>query len=32
MVMAPRDAPSVLFLPGLNNSNTWDSPSKAACQ
>lgn len=32
MVMTPRDVPSVMFLPGLNNSNTWDNPSDAACQ
>ncbi|MFT3733366.1 MAG: TadE/TadG family type IV pilus assembly protein [Hyphomicrobium sp.] len=32
MVMTPRDVPSVMYLPGLNNSNTWDSPSTAACQ
>jgi Flp pilus assembly protein TadG len=32
MVMTPRDVPSVMYLPGLNNSNTWDSPSVAACQ
>jgi Flp pilus assembly protein TadG len=32
MVMAPRDVPSVMYLPGLNNSNTWDNPSVAACQ
>jgi hypothetical protein len=32
MVMTPRDSPSVLFLPGLNNNNTWDNPSQAACQ
>lgn len=32
MVMTPRDVPSVMFLPGLNNSNTWDNPSTAACQ
>jgi Flp pilus assembly protein TadG len=32
MVMTPRDVPSVMYLPGLNNSNTWASPSLAACQ
>jgi Flp pilus assembly protein TadG len=32
MVMTPRDVPSVMFLPGLNNSNTWDNPSTAACE
>lgn len=32
MVMTPRDVPSVMFLPGLNNNNTWDNPSKTACQ
>ena len=32
MVMTPRDVPSVMFLPALNNSNTWDQPSLAACQ
>jgi Flp pilus assembly protein TadG len=32
MVMTPRDVPSVMYLPGLNNSNTWDNPSAAACQ
>lgn len=31
LVMTPRDVPSVMFLPGLNNSNTWDQPSTAAC-
>ena len=32
MIMTPRDVPSVLFLPALNNNNTWASPSTAACQ
>lgn len=32
MVMTPRDVPSVMFLPGLNNNNTWTNPSTAACQ
>lgn len=32
MVVMPRDVPSVMYLPGLNNNNTWDSPSPAACQ
>lgn len=31
IVMTPRDVPSVMFLPGLNNSSTWDQPSTAAC-
>ncbi len=32
MMMTPRDSPSVLYLPALNNNNTWDSPSLAPCQ
>jgi Flp pilus assembly protein TadG len=32
MVMTPRDSPSVLYLPGLNNNNTWNSPSLVPCQ
>lgn len=32
MVMTPRDVPSVMFLPGLNNSSTWDNPSQDACK
>jgi len=32
MVMTPRDVPSVMYLPGLNNSSTWEQPSPAACK
>ncbi|MFA5955324.1 TadE/TadG family type IV pilus assembly protein [Hyphomicrobium sp.] len=32
MRMTPRDSPSVLYLPALNNNNTWDSPSLVPCQ
>jgi Flp pilus assembly protein TadG len=39
MIMMPRGTsptggsmPTVMYLPGLNNSNTWNSPSVAACQ
>ncbi len=32
VVMTPRDVPSIMYLPGLNNSNTWANPSTAACQ
>jgi hypothetical protein len=32
MIMTPRDVPSVMYLPGLNNNNTWANPSVAACQ
>lgn len=32
MVATPRDVPSVLYLPALNNNSTWDKPSLLACQ
>jgi Flp pilus assembly protein TadG len=31
MTFAPRNVPTIEFLPGLNNDKTWDNPSKAAC-
>jgi Flp pilus assembly pilin Flp len=32
MTFAPRNVPTVEFLPALNNNATWDNPSKTPCQ
>jgi Flp pilus assembly protein TadG len=31
IAMVPRDVPSVMYLPGLNNGVDWKSMSKSAC-
>jgi Flp pilus assembly pilin Flp len=31
MVMAPRNVPSVMYLPGLNNGTDWTTMDKSAC-